>query len=344
MKWWFLILCSGVSFGSRIKDISSIRGVRNNQLVGYGIVVGLAGTGDKSSELTSSSLGLALKGMGVDLKSPKLDTKNAAAVIVSSTLPAFAKVGTRLDVSVSSIGSASSLDGGVLLMTALRGPDGNVYSMAQGKVVTTKRSDAKATGQTLVTADVPGGGLLEKEIPLDFTQEREIRFHLLHPDFTTAARMARRINEEFGGKYATALDGGTVHVILPYHTDASPVELIAQLEMVDVEADQKAKVVVNQRTGTVVLGDQVRLSPVAIAHGNLKVEVKDVKPAAGGSASASATADEKKSASIMLHKGGVTISEVVAGLNEMGATSDDLIAMLQALKASGSLAAEVEIQ
>lgn len=333
------------AWSARIKDLATLRGTRDNQLLGYGLVIGLSGTGDKASELTENSLNLALKGMGVDLKSAKIETKNVAAVVVSATLPPFSKVGGRVDVTVSSVGSATSLDGGTLLATALRAPDGNVYAMAQGKIVTSKRSEGstKVGGQTLVTAQVPNGALLEKEVTYDLSSTKELRYQLLHPDFTTAARMARRINEELGGKYATASDAASIEIIPPYTYEGTMVELVAQLESVDVEADRKAKVVINQRTGTVVLGEHVQIAPVAIAHNNLKIEIREPAAVANdGNTSEAAPAGKAKQ--VMVVKPAPNVADVAASLNEMGASADDLVTLLNSLKAAGALLAEVEVQ
>ena len=281
------IFCASVPcFSARLKDIATLKGARANQLFGYGIVVGLAGSGDKSNELTENSLGLVLRGLGVDVKNQKMETKNAAAVIVTATLPPYAKSGTRLDVQVSSVGSASSLEGGTLMMSSLRGADGKVYAMASGKVLALKKMAAGggagggggSSAQNLVTGLIPGGASLEREIPQNFASMKEFRYQLLNPDFTTSVRMARRINEELGGKYATAVDAGTVDVLPPYHYEANPVELLAQIEVIDVEADTRSKVVINAKTGTVVLGDQVRIAPVAIAQGISKLKLETREP------------------------------------------------------------------
>lgn len=355
---WIIVILSSVSFAARLKDIATLKGARANQLFGYGIVVGLAGTGDKANELTESSLGLVLRGLGVDVKSQKMETKNAAAVIVTSTLPPYAKTGTRLDVQVSSVGSASSLEGGTLMMSALRGADGKVYGMGSGKILALKKSTAggqpgggAGTAQNLVTGLIPGGATLEREIPQNFSAMKEFRYQLLNPDFTTAVRMARRINEELGGKYASAVDAGTVDVLPPYHYETNPIELLAQIEVIDVEADTRSKVVINPKTGTVVLGDQVRIAPVAIAQGNLKIEISDERaPAAEGLDPNAPIQNEaegeakKKEQKLVVMKKGASIAEIASSLNEMGANSEDLISLLQALKASGALMAEIEMQ
>jgi len=357
MKKAFLILSllggAVPGFGARLKDIATLKGARANQLFGYGIVVGLAGSGDKSNELTENSLGLVLRGLGVDVKNQKMETKNAAAVIVTATLPPYAKSGTRLDVQVSSVGSASSLEGGTLMMSSLRGADGKVYAMASGKVLALKKMAASggaggggsSNSQNLVTGLIPGGASLEREIPQNFASMKEFRYQLLNPDFTTAVRMARRINEELGGKYATAVDAGTVDVLPPYHYEANPVELLAQVEVIEVEADTRSKVVINAKTGTVVLGDQVRIAPVAIAQGNLKIEIRDERTPAAAAAGATAEAEPtKKDQKLIVMKKGASIADIASSLNEMGASSEDLISLLQALKASGALMAEIEMQ
>lgn len=340
-------------YGARLKDIATLKGARTNQLFGYGIVVGLAGSGDKSNELTENSLGLILRGLGVDVKNQKMETKNAAAVIVTATLPPYAKSGTRLDVHVSSVGSASSLEGGSLMMSSLRGADGKVYAMASGKVLALKKMAGSGGGgggggsnsQNLVTGLIPGGASLEKEVPQNFTSMKEFRYQLLNPDFTTAVRMARRINEELGGKYATAVDAATVDVLPPYHYEANPIELLAQIEVIDVEADTRSKVVINPKTGTVVLGDQVRIAPVAIAQGNLKIEIRDERAPAGQSGQGQGEGEgAKKDQKLIVMKKGASIADIASSLNEMGASSEDLISLLQALKASGALMAEIEMQ
>ena len=340
---------------SRIKDLASIRGVRANQLTGYGIVVGLAGTGDSGFDLTSAGLGQAIKSLGIDPRADKIESKNVAAVFVSGTLPPFARVGATLDLTVSSIGTANSLEGGTLMMTALRGPDGQVYAMAQGRIFVEGRTGKNQTsvGKSLTTAQIPNGALVEKEIVYHWADLKELRYQLHVPDFTTAARMAHRINEELSGRFAIPQDAGGVQVIIPYGYDSTPVDLIAQIEAIDVEADRAAKVVVNTRTGTVVLGEAVRIMPVAIAHNNLSVEVKDTRaPAAvadpnavaGAAAPLVVAPAEKNKNRVMMVNGSASISELVAGLNDMGASADDLIAVLKSLRSSGALLAELEVQ
>lgn len=357
----FLTCLSAVSFGARIKDIAMLKGARNNQLFGYGLVIGLPGTGDKANELTENSMSLVLKGLGVDVKQLKMDTKNAAAVVVTANLPPFSKVGQQLDVQLASIGTASSLDNGTLMMTALKGPDGKIYAMAQGKVAVMKRESKGGAGAgggasaNMVSGTISGGALLEREIGWDVSQEKQLKYVINNPDFTTAVRIAKRINDELGGRYAVANDASTVEVMYPYSLESNPIELIAQIESLEVEADRRAKVIINSKTGTVVLGEQVRISPVAIAHGNLKLEIKNqpnnssravssTGQPASGTAAAGAEGDGENAKKLMLMKTGPSISEVVSAINETGASADDLIAILQALKASGALLADLEMQ
>ena len=224
----FIFLLTESLFATRIKDLATLKGSRENQLLGYGLVIGLNGTGDKSLDLTENSLDLALKRIGADTKAKKMETKNVAAVVVSANLPPFAKGGSRIDVTVSSIGSASSLEEGTLLATSLKGPDGKVYVVAQGKVVVPKKSESgqKSQGRSsaqAVTGIVLNGGLIEKEIPFNLTSKKDLVYHLNAPDFTTAARMVFRINEELAGKYAIAEDAATVNVIVPYQFDGTAV-------------------------------------------------------------------------------------------------------------------------
>ncbi|MBI3293991.1 MAG: flagellar basal body P-ring protein FlgI [Deltaproteobacteria bacterium] len=334
LRFALVFLISSVALGVRIKDIASLRGARDNQLIGYGVVVGLNGSGDKAgSDGSNAVMGQFLKGIGVDVKNHAMDTRNAAEVMVVATLPPFSAVGTKLDLTVSSIANATSLEGGVLMMTPLKGADGIVYAIAQGKVIVHKRKDSRGAllSQIMSSGTVYQGGLLEKSVP--FEAPKMISFNLLHPDFTTSARMAIRINEELGGKYATASDAGRVDVISPYDFEGTSVEIVALLENIDVEADHRARVVVNERTGTVIMGDKVTLAPVAIAHGNLRLEV----------ANPIATVAPKDKSVALLTKG-ATIADIANGLNELGASPDDLVVILNSLKSSGALMAELETQ
>lgn len=338
----FLFLSTSL-FAARIKDIASLKGLRSNQLVGYGLVIGLNGTGDKANDLTESSLNGLLKGIGIDTKTAKLDTKNTAIVVATAMLPPMLKVGTSIDVSISSVGTAGSLEGGTLMMTALKGADGKIYAMGQGKIVSMKKGDKG--GGNPVAAVIPGGAILEKEIPYEFGKDRMLRYYLSSPDFTTSVRIAVKVNDELGGKYAVPVDASIVDVIFPYTFEGNPSELVAQIESIEVETDTKAKIVINPRTGTVILGEQVRIAPVAMAHSNLKIEVREEprNVASGGAPAGTPGPEGTKSKRVMLMNQGSNISEIVQHLNDMGASPDDLVALLQALKSSGALQADLEM-
>lgn len=276
---------------ARIKDIANVRGVRENQLIGYGLVVGLNGTGDNKTEYTSASFARMLETLGVKLQNKDYDGKNIAAVIVTATLPPFGRAGNKVDVTVNSIGSATSLQGGTLLQTPLRGADQQVYAVAQGTVlVSTPSSNQQAAGQAagaiggaaagtekphLTIGKVSNGAMIETDMPSDFTNRRMFRLTLQNPDFTSAARMVKVINEDLGGKYASAKDSGTIDVITPASYESSPIELLANLENLDVTTDSKAKVVINEKTGTVVIGEHVQISTIALSHGSLNIQVNE---------------------------------------------------------------------
>ncbi|MCB0405762.1 MAG: flagellar basal body P-ring protein FlgI [Bdellovibrionales bacterium] len=341
---------------ARLKDVARLKGVRDNQLWGYGLVVGLAGTGDNRHEITEGSLNLMLKGLGVDLKSKKVETKNAAAVLVSAKLRPFMGSGGRMDVTVSSIGSATSLEGGTLVMAPLQAADGKVYAIAEGKIITNMRTGkgTKFLRQSLVTGYVPEGALLEKEVKFDFAKQRSLRYLLNNPDFTTATRVAHGINTELGARWATAKDAGTVDLDLPEGYVGNPVELAARIENVDVQTDQRATIVINQRTGTVIMGKDVAIAPSSISHNNLRIDIEapqtqvptenapNQPPVRGLSSVQARDLDGGAPlGSVIALKGGTNVSDVAASLNSLGAAPDDLILILQALKASGALTAEV---
>lgn len=340
--------------GARLKDVASLKGVRDNQLWGYGLVVGLAGTGDNRHEITESSLNLMLKGFGVDLKSKRVQTKNAAAVLVSAKIRPFMGSGGRMDVTVSSIGSATSLEGGTLVMAPLQAADGKVYAIAEGKIVTNMRTGkgTKFLRQSLVTGYVPEGALLEKEVKFDFAKQRRLRYLLNNPDFTTATRVAHQINTELGARWAVAKDAGTVDLDLPEGFTGNPVELAARIENVNVQTDGRATIVINQRTGTVIMGKDVEIAPSSISHNNLRIDIApppteppSAEPGGVPRQLSSVQARDidagSVSASVIPFQGGTNVSDVAASLNSLGAAPDDLILILQALKASGALTAEV---
>ena len=313
-------------YAARVKDIASIKGVRENLLIGYGIVVGLKGTGDSDSEITSKSMTRLFEKIGLQSGAANFKSKNVAAVIVTTKLPAFSRAGTRMDVNIASIGDASSLEGGTLLITPLRAGDQNVYAVAQGQISLGSTTDGggKAFG---TAARVPGGAIIEKEIDGSFTQKKSFVLSLNNPDFTTAARLAKTINTELSGKYAIARDSGTIDIIVPFSYEGTGVELLATVENLQVNPDSRAKVVLNERTGTVVIGENVRIEPVAISHGELTIEVSGPK-------------GPKDRMMIM---GGSNIKEIVKALNTLGAKPQDMTAIFQALRASGALQAELEI-
>ncbi|MCM2279999.1 MAG: flagellar basal body P-ring protein FlgI [Oligoflexia bacterium] len=314
---------------ARIKDIATVKGVRENILIGYGIVVGLKGTGDSSADVTGQSLGRLFNKLGLDVQGNTVKSKNAAAVIVTAKLPPFARVGNPLDVTVSSIGDATSLEGGVLLVTPLRAGDQNVYAVAQGPMSIGGVADG-TTKNFPTVGRVVSGATIEKDVDINFAGKKNFRLSLHNPDFTTAARIAALINGELGGKFANARDSGTVDIVVPFNYDGNSVELLATLENVNVNVDSKAKVVLNERTGTVVMGSGVSILPVAISHGDLAIEVRDAAKGA-------------KPQRVMELKSAPNVSDLVKALNALGVQPKDLTAIFQTLKQVGALQADVEI-
>jgi len=344
---------------ARIKDIAKIRGVRQNQLFGYGLVVGLDGTGDGTQSIfTVQSLSSMLEKMGVTIDPDDLKVKNVAAVMITANLPPFARTGSELDVLVSSIGDAKNLQGGTLVLTPLKGADGNIYAVAQGPVSTGGFSYGKGTG-TGVQKNFPtvgrivGGALIEKEIPNNFN-EREILTLALHtPDFTTATRMAQAINAAFGDVVASAPDAGTIHVKVPTLYRSRSVELVSLIENLGVTPDMVSKIIINERTGTVIMGENVRIATIAIAHGNLSIQVnkqdnvsQPLPFSRGGETVVTSDREiivEEGRNPLFLVESGVSLGEVVRALNALGVSPRDLIAIFQALKAAGALQAELQI-
>lgn len=323
-----LIAVSLPSYGasSRLKDLVTIRGVRENPLIGYGLVIGLAGTGDGGGEITNTSLKKMFQTLGLNPQK-EVTSKNVAAVIVTAKLPAFGRVGQKLDVTISSIGDASSLAGGTLLVTPLKGGDGQIYAVANGALSIGGLEKGK---KFATTGRVPDGGIIEKELEMAFNDKKAIRMALNNPDFTTAARIERTINQELGGKYATASDATTIDVIIPTNYERKIVELVANIENYKVIADVTAKIVINERTGTLVAGGDIVLKRSAISHRDMVLEVK------GG---------EEGSGKKVIHamEQTTTISDLVKALNALGTTPEDLISIFQALKQNGSLLAEIEL-
>ena len=340
----------------RLKDIATFGGVRTNQLVGYGLVVGLSGTGDgTSSQFTIQSLVNMLENMGVRVDKSSIKVKNVAAVMITAKMPVSAKPGTRLDVTVSSIGDAKSLLGGVLLQTPLKGIDGKIYALAQGPLVvggfSAAGQAAAATKNITTVARIPGGAMVERGVPFRFNRQDNVTINLTSRDFSTTAQVVDKINQSFGQDIAKAEDISTVKVEVPDKFQGNLVPFMASLENLDISPDSPARIVVDEKTGTVVMGENVTISPVAIAHGNLHIvvqeqpQVSQPAPLSQGQTqtvprTALATKEEKRN--LMFVKG-ATIKELVDGLNAIGVTPRDLISILRTLKAAGALHARLEV-
>jgi flagellar P-ring protein precursor FlgI len=343
--------------GARIKDIAQIVGVRNNQLFGYGLVGGLSGTGDKQgTEFTIQTLTNMLLKMGINVDPVQVKVKNVAAVVVTAELPAFASPGMRLDVLVSSIGDAKSLQGGTLMMTPLQGVDGETYALAQGPV-SLGGFAAGAGGDTAVknhptVATIPSGALVERAVAVPLQLRERLHFVLHQPDFTTADAVSKAMNAQIGQTVATSQDSRTVLVDVPESFQDHVVDYIARLETIEVSVDAPARVVVNERTGTVVMGENVRISTVAVSHGGLSVVITEEpvvsQPSPFGEGKTVVTKERDLSVQdepshLMVLPAGVSLGEVVKALNAVGVTPRDLIAILQAMKTAGALSAELVI-
>jgi len=311
---------------ARLKDIANIRGVRSNQLVGYGVVVGLNGTGDSKSEFTNKSIERMLDRLGVKVQGKDVSSKSVAAVIITANLPPFARSGNKLDITVSTLGDASSLKGGTLVQTPLRAADQQVYAVAQGSLVV----GFSGQGVHETGARLPNGAMIERDIGQEFATRKMFRLTLHNPDFTTAARVVKIINKELAGKFSTALDAGTIDVTSPPPFEGKGVELLAMIESLDINPDQPARVVVNEKTGTVVIGHGVKISRVAISHGDLAVKV-------GGEAG------KKDGDRMMMMEESVNVGDIVKAMNKLGVTPKDLITILQSIKAAGALHGDLEI-
>ncbi len=344
----------------RLKDLVSIEGVRENQLIGYGLVVGLAGTGDRRQTMFSAqSLTNLLQRMGVAVSPTAIQVANTAAVMVTATLPAFAQPGSRIDTTVAAVGDCSNLQGGILVLTSLRGADGQVYAVAQGAVVTGGFSGghggASQTVNHPTVGRAPNSAIVERPAP-SVEPRGVVRLQLRQSDFTTSARIVSVINAKFMGTepLASAENAGLVRVKIPAAFAANTTGFIAELESLTVEPDSPARVVINERTGTIVLGKDVRIAPVAILHGNLSVEIQTTytvsQPgplAPQGAATqvipqTSVAAKEEKSRSVVL-KQGATVEDLVRAMAAIGSTPRDVIAILQNLRSAGALEAEIEV-
>ena len=371
--------------GARLKDIASFKGIRTNQLVGYGLVVGLNGTGDSSNtEFTIRSIVNLLERMGIHVERDRITQvklKNVAAVMVTASIPPFSRIGNKIDVLLSSVGDAKSLLGGTLLITPLTGVDQQVYALAAGSVVTGGFAISGASGGGVqknhpTVGLISKGATVEKEIHVNLDIKRELILSLFNPDFTTAERVKETINRSLNGPYAKSEDSGTIKIKVPEYYQGNVAEWIASVEKLEVTPDAVAKVILNERTGTVVLGENVRISTVAVGHGNLSIQIKErlnvsqplpfapspppessttvVPPGAGTGAivapggstvvtpESSVNVKEDGTALIVLPSG-ADLGEVVRALNAIGATQRDLISILQSIKAAGALQADLEI-
>jgi flagellar P-ring protein precursor FlgI len=345
---------------TRLKELVSLEGMRDNQLIGYGLVVGLNGTGDRKQTIFSAqSLANILQRMGVTINPTQITVKNTAAVMVTGTLPPFAQPGTRIDVTAAAIGDAQNLQGGLLVLTSLRGADGQVYAVAQGPVVTggfvAGRGGNNQTVNHPTVGRVPTGAIVERLAP-SVNPGEHLRLQLRDADFTTSARIAEAVNQKFsasGAPVAHAENSALVTVALPADFASRSIEFISELEKVTVDADRPARVVVNERTGTIVMGGDVHISPVAIMHGNLTVQIQTKfavsQPAPLSNTGTTqvvpqvdVTGKEDKARNILL-KQGATIEELVRALSAIGSTPRDIIAILQNLRAAGALEAELEV-
>lgn len=351
-------LFASTAHAERIKDLANVQGVRSNDLIGYGLVVGLNGTGDSSnsSPYTISSINAMLERFGINVRSQiaTMKPKNIAAVMITATLPAFARPGQKLDITVSSMGDAKSLRGGTLLLTPLLAGNNQVYAVAQGPLSTGSFSASGNASTTTVNhptvARIPNGANIERAAPNGLRQSQEkITLTLNDPDFTTIKRMRDAINASFGADMAKTVDAGTIEV---WNPEGDAIELIAKLEQIELTTDHNAVVVMDERTGTIVMGQEVRIDTVAVAHGSISVTVTESQQVSQPNAFAggeTATVDrtdvqiQEESTQLVVLPRQVSLSTLVTALNAVGATPSDLIAVLQAIKAAGALHAELRV-
>jgi len=341
----------------RLREVADLQGVRSNQLMGYGLVVGLKGTGDTTqAKFTAQTLSNLLGRQGVNIAPGNVQVKNVAAVMVTAELPAFVRPGQRIDVTVSSTGDSASLAGGTLLMAPLQGPDAQVYAVAQGSVLVGGFSAASGGSSSVknhpTAGRIPDGGLVEREVPGVFNDRKVLRYSLQQEDFTTAVRVVHAINEELGEPAARALDARTVEVGIPPEFQGRPVDLVARLENLPIQLQNKARVVVNEKTGTVVMGAEVRIGAVSIVQGGLSIqvtanpEVSQPAPLSRGTTAVTTKTDvsvqEEKAKSLSIPPG-TSVGRLAEMLNALGTTPRDMIAILQAIKEAGALNAELRI-
>jgi len=345
---------------SRVKDLVEVEGIRDNMLVGYGLVVGLNGSGDslKNAPFTQQSLQTMLERMGVNTRGTTMQTKNVAAVMVTANLPPFAAQGTRIDVSVSALGDAKSLQGGTLLVTSLFGADGQIYALGQGPVAIggfTASGDAASVTRGVPTAGrISNGAIVEREIPFNLAAQRTLRLSLRNPDLTTATRIASAVNAYMGGGIAEATDPSTVRVTVPDGYAHGVMGMLTDLEQVKVDPDETARVVIDEQSGVIVMGADVRISTVAIAQGNLTIRVTETpqvsqpEPFSQGGTTTTVPRtqinidDSKGNRMAVLHEG-VSLQSLVDGLNALGVGPRDIISILQAIKAAGALQADIQV-
>jgi flagellar P-ring protein precursor FlgI len=356
----WLMVCATVPAAatSRIKDLANIEGIRQNQLIGYGLVVGLNGTGDTLNNIpfTKQSLQAMLERMGVNIRGAQIRTGNVAAVMVTANLPAFGTQGTRIDVTVSALGDSKSLQGGTLLVTPLLGADGNVYAVAQGSLAIggfqAEGDAAKITRGVPTVGRISNGAIIEREIEFALNRLNQVRLALRNADFTTAKRIAAAVNDFLGGPIAEPLDPSTVQITLPQKYPENVIALLTEIEQLQVEPDITAKVLIDERSGIIVMGRDVRVSTVAVAQGNLTVTISETpqisQPTAlsrGQTAVAprSRVGVQEDGKKLAVVKEGVSLQQLVDGLNALGIGPRDLIAILQAIKAAGAIQADIEV-
>jgi len=355
-----IAICDAVPAGaaSRIKDLANIEGVRQNQLIGYGLVVGLNGTGDTLNNIpfTKQSLQAMLERLGVNIRGQALRTGNVAAVMVTANLPAFGTQGTRLDVTVSALGDAKSLQGGTLLVTPLLGADGNVYAVAQGSLAIggfqVEGEAAKITRGVPTVGRIANGAIIEREIEFALNKLNQVRLALRNPDFTTAKRIAGAINDFIGGATAEPLDPSTVQITMPQKYAGNVVSLLTEIEQLQIEPDLAGKIVIDERSGIIVMGRDVRVSTVAVAQGNLTVTISErplvsqPAPLSRGQTVVvprSRVSVREDGRGLALVNDGMSLQQLVDGLNALGIGPRDMISILQAIKASGAIQADIEV-
>lgn len=344
---------------SRIKDIADFEGIRDNQLIGYGLVVGLNGTGDniKSIDFTRESLISMLDKIGINARGGQIKSKNIAAVMVTASLPPFSRQGSKIDVMVSALGDAKNLQGGTLLVTPLVGADGAVYAVAQGQIAVSGVSASGATQSVSkgvpTSGRIPSGAIIENEIPFQLESLKSINIALRNPDFTTARRVANAINAMMGTTAANAIDPATITLNVPEDYKGKIVDLMTKVEQLQIQPDQLAKVVIDEGSGIVVIGKDVKINRLAIAQGNLTIKITDMPlvsqplPFSGGETVVATETlidvEEETDTKLTVLDTGINLQELVDGLNSLGVTPRDLISILQAIKASGALQAEIEV-